>query len=180
MGVSSSPDSLPSKNILITGLPGVGKTTLIVKLVTRLKALKPTGFYTAEIRERGERVGFELVGLDGRKGILSHVNIKGVHRVGRYGVDVKGFDAFLKTIPFLADETGLAVIDEIGKMECCSSHFRRLIIDLLESDKPLLATVAMRGGGLIAEVKMREDVVTHELTPGKRKMLLEVLAGTFS
>jgi nucleoside-triphosphatase len=179
VGVPSSPESLPSKNILITGLPGVGKTTLIVKLVTRLKALKPTGFYTAEIRERGERVGFELVGLDGRKAVLSHVNIKGVHRVGRYGVDVNGFDAFLKAIPFQADEAGLAVIDEIGKMECCSSHFRRLIIDLLESDKPLLATVAMKGGGLIAEVKLREDVVIHELTPGKREMLLEVLTGIF-
>jgi nucleoside-triphosphatase len=177
--VSSSPDSLPRKNILITGLPGVGKTTLIVKFVTRLKALKPTGFYTAEIREREERVGFELVGLDGRKAVLSHVSIKGVHRVGRYGVDVNGFDAFLKAIPFQADETGLAVIDEIGKMECCSSHFRRLIIDLLGSGKPLLATVAMKGGGLIAEVKLREDVVIHELTPGKREMLLEVLTGIF-
>ncbi len=180
MGVSSSPDSLARNNILITGLPGVGKTTFIVKLVTRLKALKPAGFYTAEIRERGERVGFELVGLDGRKAALSHVNIKGVHRVGRYGVDVKGFDAFLKTIPFQADETGLAVIDEIGKMECCSSHFRRLIIDLLESDKPMLATVAMKGSGLIAEVKLREDVAIHELTPGKREMLLEILTGIFS
>ena len=179
MGVSFSPDSLPKKNILITGLPGVGKTTLIVKLVTRLKALKPTGFYTAEIRERGERVGFELVGLDGRKAVLSHVNFKGVHRVGRYGVDVEGFDAFLKTIPFQADETGLAVIDEIGKMECCSSHFRRLIIDLMESDKPMLATMAMKGGGLIAEVKLRSDVAIHELTSGKRGMLLEVLTEIF-
>ncbi len=180
MGVSSSPDSLARNNILITGLPGVGKTTLIVKLVTRLKALKPTGFYTAEIREGGERVGFELVCLDGRKALLSHVNIRGVYRVGRYGVDVQGFDDFLKTIPFQADETGLAVIDEIGKMECCSSHFRRLIIDLLGSDKPMLATVAMKGGGLIAEVKLREDVAIHELTPGKREMLLEVLTGIFS
>ena len=39
------------KNILITGLPGVGKTTLIKKLAEVLNDLNPIGFYTAEIRE---------------------------------------------------------------------------------------------------------------------------------
>ena len=50
-------DSIGSgkKNILITGLPGVGKTTLIKKLTEALKDFDPVGFYTEEIREGWER-----------------------------------------------------------------------------------------------------------------------------
>ena len=45
--------NLTKKNLLITGLPGVGKTTLVKKLSEALKSLYPVGFYTEEIRERG-------------------------------------------------------------------------------------------------------------------------------
>jgi nucleoside-triphosphatase THEP1 len=41
------------KNILITGLPGIGKTTLIKQLIYRLKRYEPVGFYTDEIRHKG-------------------------------------------------------------------------------------------------------------------------------
>ena len=58
------------KNILITGLPGIGKTTLIRRLYEELKDTHPVGFYTGEIRENGVRKGFELISLDGRRGLL--------------------------------------------------------------------------------------------------------------
>jgi nucleoside-triphosphatase len=48
---------LTKKNLLITGLPGVGKTTLIKKLSEELKHLHPAGFYTEEIREQGQGKG---------------------------------------------------------------------------------------------------------------------------
>jgi nucleoside-triphosphatase len=57
------------KNILITGQPGIGKTTLIKKLATELADLRPVGFYTEEIRENGVRRGFELVSLSGQRGL---------------------------------------------------------------------------------------------------------------
>jgi GTP1/Obg family GTP-binding protein len=38
------------KNILITGIPGIGKTTLIRKIADALRHIHPVGFYTAEIR----------------------------------------------------------------------------------------------------------------------------------
>lgn len=42
-------------------------------------------------------------------------------------------------------------------MECFSSQFRRLMKDLLDSDKFVIATVAARGGDFIEEVKNRPD-----------------------
>jgi len=64
------------KNLLVTGLPGVGKTTLIRKPAESLKSLRPVGFYTEEMREGGERKGFELVSLEGKRGVLSHKGIR--------------------------------------------------------------------------------------------------------
>jgi nucleoside-triphosphatase len=54
------------KNILVTGLPGSGKTTLIRKLAEKLRKYDPAGFYTEEIRPHGTRKGFKLTSLDGK------------------------------------------------------------------------------------------------------------------
>ena len=102
---------MAKKNILITGLPGVGKTTLVKKLVDELKQFHPVGFYTEEIREEGTRKGFALISLDGRRGLLSHTDIKSPHRVGTYRVDVKGFEVFLTFLPFLNPSTRLVIIE---------------------------------------------------------------------
>ena len=160
------------RNILITGFPGVGKTTLITKLAERLTPFSPAGFYTTEIRDGGVRKGFELVSLDGRKGVLSHVNIKSKYRVGKYGVDVAGFEAFLDTIDFLNPKTGLIMIDEIGKMECFSGEFQNLLHSLLDADKLLVATIARKAGGIIEEIKRRPDVTLLEITAGNRDSLV--------
>jgi len=160
------------KNILLTGLPGVGKTTLIRRLSEELKNLHPAGFYTEEIREEGVRKGFELIGLDGKKGLLSHVEIKSPYRVGKYKVDVKGFEGFLDSIAFFAPETKLIIIDEIGKMECLSPEFKRLIKEILDSGKMVIATIAFKGSGLIEEIKKRNDVRLFEITERNRDSLL--------
>jgi nucleoside-triphosphatase len=157
-----------SYRILVTGLPGVGKTTLVRRVAGELARLRPVGFYTAEMREGGVRKGFELVSLEGGRGMLSHVDIRSRRRVGRYGVDTQGFDRFLDTIQWQGPGVGLVVIDEIGKMECFSEKFRALVGRLLDSGTPLLATVARKGSGLIAEVKGRPDVELLELTMRNR------------
>lgn len=113
------------KKLLITGLPGVGKTTLVRKLAARLGPLRPVGFFTEEVREGGVRKGFEWVGFDGRRGTLAHVRFSSRYRVGKYRVNVDGFERFLEGVPFLAPDTKLVVIDEIGKMECFSPHVPR-------------------------------------------------------
>jgi len=163
---------LIKKNILLTGLPGVGKTTLIRRLSEELKNLHPAGFYTEEIREEGFRKGFELISLDGKRGLLSHVEIKSPYRVGKYRVDVKGFEGFLDSIAFFAPETKLIIIDEIGKMECLSLEFKRLIKEILNSEEMIIATIAFKGSGLIEEIKKRNDVRLFEITEKNRDSLL--------
>ena len=89
-------------HILITGLPGSGKTTLFKRLLDALRNLNPTGFYTSEIREGGTRKGFRLKSLDGRSGVLAHVGFQTGYRVGKYAVDLEGFEAFLRPFVLLS------------------------------------------------------------------------------
>lgn len=86
-----------NRQILVTGPPGVGKTTLIRKVCERLAVdgCRLTGFYTAEQRDaKGYRMGFEVVKCpeDGTRGRLASVGGNGP-RVGKYAVDVESFDA---------------------------------------------------------------------------------------
>ncbi|WP_207681619.1 nucleoside-triphosphatase [Desulfonema magnum] len=66
-------------NILFTGPPGCGKTTLVEKIVRHTNT-PATGFFTREIRKKGKRVGFSISTLDGKQGVLAHKNISGPYR----------------------------------------------------------------------------------------------------
>ncbi|MGD2185099.1 MAG: NTPase [Desulfobacterales bacterium] len=165
-------------NILITGLPGSGKTTLFRRLVEKLRHLNPVGFYTAEIRKHGKRQGFSLSSLDGRTGVLAHVNFRTGYRVGKYGVDVTGFEAFIEPLPVRAPETGLVMIDEIGKMECLCDGFTRIIRAIFDSEKPLIATIAQKGGGLIADLKKRSDAQLYTLNHENQDFLFDQICSS--
>ncbi len=168
--------NLTKKNLLITGLPGVGKTTLIKKLAAALQRFQPAGFYTEEIREGGARKGFELISLEGKKGILSHKEIQSPYKIGQYKVDVEGFEDFLDSISFLNTSIHLIIIDEIGKMECLSLRFQKMLKEILDSEKSVIATIALKGSGLIAEVKERKDVKLFEITKKNRDALLKEIS----
>jgi nucleoside-triphosphatase len=159
------------KNILITGQPGIGKTTLIKKLSDELREFQPVGFYTAEMRQQGIRKGFELVSLSGTTGILSHTDIQSPYRVGRYRVNIKGFENFLDSISFLAPSVRLVIVDEIGKMECFSDRFRTLVKKIFDSEKICVATIAVKGDIFIAEIKRRDDVAMYEINEANRDSL---------
>ncbi len=146
--------SRKAAKILLTGIPGCGKTTAVAKIVAGLKDANPAGFYTEEIRQNNTRKGFRWATLAGDTGILAHVDIKGPFKVGRYGVDVAGFEkSVLPALDPEATDADLFVIDEIGKMECFSQKFVAAVRRLLASDTSVLATVARKGAGFIDEVK---------------------------
>jgi len=169
-----------SRHTLISGLPGVGKTTLIRELAKRLAEFEPAGFYTQEIRNKsGVREGFLLVTLCGRTLVLSHISQFGPYRVGRYGVDIAGFEQLLAELDLGHVQSRLIIIDEIGKMECFSRRFNEAVTALLDSPKTLIATIALKGDGFIRRVKDRPDCRLIMVTRENRDRLTEELANEF-
>ncbi len=166
-----------SVKILLTGLPRCGKTTAVMQIINNINCRKIAVFYTKEIRRGGIRKGFSWQRLDGSTGTLAHIDIKGPFRVGKYGVDVAGFEK--SVVPILDAEEGdtkLFVIDEIGKMECFSEKFVIAIRRLFKSNKSILATVALKGSGLISEVKNYSNTKLFNLTrQNSEKTIDEIL-----
>jgi nucleoside-triphosphatase len=159
------------RHLLLTAVPGAGKTTVIRRVAEQLAGETLAGFYTEEMRVSGERRGFRLVPFDGKPAVIAHVDLPKTYRVGKYGVDVAAIDAAVETALAPRRELALYLVDEIGKMECLSERFVARMRELLAGSVPVVATVAKRGAGFIAEVKRRKDCELWTLTRANRDAL---------
>ena len=131
------------------------------------------GFLTEEIRGRsGRRLGFRGATFDGRETTIAHVDFAGPHRVAKYGVDVAALDRLAEWALSRIDRQRVFLIDEIGQMECCSERLVEDLRRLLDSGRLVVATIARRGGGLIAQGKERPDAELPEVTPENRDRLV--------
>jgi nucleoside-triphosphatase len=165
-------------NLLVTGTPGVGKTTLIERVIEGLRgSLRLAGFMTTEVRgPGGERTGFAVVTVEGKRGELARSGLRGRVRVGRYGVNLEEFES-LALAELARRDVDLIVIDEIGKMECASGRFRRAAEDALDSPVSVLATIGIAHVPFFDALRARPDVELLTLTERNRDSLVaEILA----
>lgn len=157
--------------LLLTGRPGVGKSTVIRKVAEGLHRERLGGFYTEEVREHGRRRGFRAVTFGGRTQMIAHVDHPGPARVSRYGVDVAAVDALVERSLATPSDAEIFLIDEVGKMECHSVAFVAAMRRLLGSSTPLVITVAERGGGFIGEVRGLRGAELWTVTTANRDAL---------
>ncbi len=160
---------------LITGPPGVGKTSLLLSLIETLPGIKG-GFYTREIRKGKERVGFQVADLAGHEGVLAHVEHPGPPRVGRYGVDLKTFEAIgVQALTRALHEADLVVIDEIGKMELYSPGFQTVLFEALKGPRPLVATIMAKAHPVADRIKAHPEARLQRLTTTNRDEVAQVI-----
>ncbi|XP_066553014.1 cancer-related nucleoside-triphosphatase isoform X2 [Amia ocellicauda] len=149
------------------------------------------GFYTEEVREGGRRIGFDVVTLSGKRGILSRIgNSSGSsagrreYRVGQYVVDLPAFENLvLPTFRNVGSKTSngrrVFVIDEIGKMELFSHSFIQAVRQTLDSSaSPILGTIPIPKGkplGLVEEVRSRGNVKLFTVTKDNRDNILPAI-----
>ena len=164
---------MTQKNIFVTGPPGCGKSTLIERVFQRIQG-PMIGFFTREIREKGERVGFSITTLDGKKGVLAHENIRGRFRVGKYGVNITHIDQIAVPSMIPGNQDDIVVIDEIGKMECLSPLFRQTLIDILDSENPIIGSISQKGDRFIQNIKKKDDILLVEISESNRKELVNL------
>ena len=80
----------------ITGLPRVGKTEGLIKVIKRLEnEYIFGGMITKSIEENGERVGFKIVDwLTQEEKLFAHISMESSYRVGKYKVNLKILEEF--------------------------------------------------------------------------------------
>ena len=167
---------MPKRILLLTGNPGVGKTTVLTKTADALKAQGYTvgGMISREIREGGTRVGFEILDLNsGRRGWLAHVSQKSGPQVGKYRVNIEDLSSVGAEAIFAAVENcDVIAIDEVGPMELFSEKFKEAARKALESCKPVVAVVHWKAQDkLIVEARNREDAELITVTSENREKL---------
>ena len=164
------------KHLLIIGRSGVGKTTLIKHLTRELRGYPIDGFFTEELREEGERLGFWLSSIDGRQALLAHRQLESPYRVGPYKVNVSVLDELAVGIIRRACAKALVLfIDEIGKMELCSTTFGRAVEEAIVHGPPMVATGGIQSFPLLESLKHRKDVELVPLSNGNWKSVFEEL-----
>ncbi|MEW6112236.1 MAG: nucleoside-triphosphatase [Thermodesulfobacteriota bacterium] len=166
------------RNILLTGPPRCGKSTLIEKIVARV-ARPATGFFTREIREKGRRTGFEIKTLDGKRGILAHEKIKSRFRVGKYGVNLEDFNSVAVPSMVAHEPDQIIVVDEIGKMECFSELFRETLVQALDGPNTVIGSIALKGNPFIEGIKKRPDADVVLVSPENRDRLDQAVVSEF-
>ena len=125
------------------------------------------GFYTEEIREDGERVGFQINTLSGKTGILAHVKIDSALRISRYGVNLETFEKICLSELINAinnPDVKYIIIDEIGPMQLFSDKYKALLMELLNCKKPIIGTIFKNNYEWLDDFKKQEKVNLVEIT----------------
>jgi nucleoside-triphosphatase len=167
--------------ILVTGQPGCGKTTAVQRMVTVLqqRGFPCKGFYTEEVRQWGERVGFDVITVPGnQRGVLARKGGPSKWpRTGQYSVDVENFEALaLPTLEIQADDDVVYVLDEIGRMELHSAKFQHQVNQLVAKGVRLVGAItAPRYGHRVPfcdQVADIEGVDIYNLTRSNRDQVI--------
>jgi len=162
--------------IFVTGRPGIGKTSVLLRAVDTLKKRGYTvgGMISREVREGGVRVGFEVVDFyTGQRGWLAHVNQPVGPQVSKYRVNLSDLNAIgANSILNAVAKADIVVVDEIGPMELFSYAFKEAVFQAVRSHKPMLGTIHHRARDpLITAIKAREDAEILEVTYENRENL---------
>jgi len=170
--------------VFLTGTPGVGKSTVVRKMVQRIQkdGMRVGGMTTADLRSGSARVGFEIRNLmTGEVVVLAHISRADGPRIGKYRVNSEDLDRIgTEGILSAIKHSDLIAIDEVGPMELTSHRFKDAVQAALASGKPLLGTVHRSATDpLVQAIKADRTVeiveVTHENRDSLPSTLLERL-----
>lgn len=150
--------------VLLTGKPGVGKSTLLRKVVNSLPEDELCGFLTEEVRGQavfgrdqiqianGERIGFQLVSVNSpvkRKWLARRddLYIPNSVQFGRWFVSLDNIAYFVDNYLSTPKPGQTLILDEIGPMQCLNHNFMKRVERLLkgaeEGDYKIIGTIKL-------------------------------------
>ncbi|MEG2338680.1 MAG: nucleoside-triphosphatase, partial [Clostridium sp.] len=166
------------KNILLTGHPGVGKTTLLYKIIERLN-LSIGGFkvdrYINQIGST-ETKTFILSSLFNGIDNFKIAKVRSTDSSFDMNIFPEEFEkASIAIINRSIMERDVIVLDEIGVMESNSPLFKQSIIDSFESPKLVIGILKGRDAPFLNSIRNRDDVDIINVTCENRSSLLQTI-----
>lgn len=143
---------LPTMKVIITGRPGVGKSTVFAEIVESIKSrgYSVCGFFCPEIRVGSTRKGFKIVSIGlPIEGILSYVcgEMSGLSSltVGKYCIKIDdAISVGARSLEYAMRVCDIVALDEVGPMELKVKELEKRIWDALYSAKPTVAVIHVR------------------------------------
>lgn len=170
--------------ILLTGIPGIGKSTIVQKVATQLKK-QVYGIVSKEVRsENGSRDGFEAYDFQGNKVLFAHISqIQSQHVIGdKYHVDLEAIDNFVvpELKAALKHENSPIIIDEIGRMQSLSKKFIDVVSKIFDSRNPVLGTIVLDDEPWSLQFKNHNVTIIIKVTKNNREDLVPTLVSIFN
>ncbi len=166
------------KNLFFTGEKGVGKSTLLGRLVSGLEL---GGFRTLPFVSETIGKGFyiagtgePLTGKPAREQIIALRSEKGIVR--RFTEVFETFGVMLLTRS-LQENPHLIIADELGFLESEAYAFQRAILECLDGPIPVWGVIKAVNVPFLRTIREREDVAVVTVTRENRDELYGRLSG---
>lgn len=158
------------KNIFITGERGIGKSTLLNKVVKNMNC--SIGGFIQEKVFTDKTTSFNVVSL---------YNLEDSYTIGIYDKEKEVLHSDLSIFNVISEEIllkslgnrKLIILDELGFMEENAKLFKETIIKVLNSDTPVLGVLKECDGNFIQQIKMREDVQVIRINENNRNSMAD-------
>ena len=163
--------------IVLTGPPGIGKTTAVLQIARVLKdrGINVGGIVSREIRVNNERVGFEFIDLiTNDTNVLASISGNGP-KVGKYFVSFEGCHFAAERLSDAMKSCNIIICDEIGPMEVKSREFLESVKNLLNVDKKILVVIHQKlRYPIIDQIRMKSELIIN-LNLQNREKISEIL-----
>ena len=163
--------------IVLTGPPGIGKTTAVLQIARVLKdrGINVGGIVSREIRVNNERVGFEFIDfITNDTNVLASISGKGP-KVGKYFVSFEGCQFAAERLDHAMKSCNIIICDEIGPMEVKSREFLESVKNLLNVDKKVIVVIHQKlRYPIIDQIRMKSELIIN-LNLQNREKINEIL-----
>jgi nucleoside-triphosphatase len=163
--------------IVLTGAPGIGKTTAVMRAATELNArgLKVGGIVSRELRINDVRIGFKFIDLiTNDANVLASITGNGP-KVGKYFVNLEGCSFAAERLQAAIKSCDVIICDEDRPMELKSREFIDSAKNLLDVDKKVIVVVHQKLQHPLTEQFRKKSNLLISLDLGNRDKINEKL-----